>query len=120
MMARANSRPMGTPVEPDFTRSALAPGLLGAIVLMVGLSLLDSDAFTIIRFAVSILALIMIVFVIQAKAWWWLPGLLPVAVLWNPIVEFDLHGQVWVAAQFVAALLFIAVGIITRVPVHRD
>ena len=119
-MARVNSRPMGTPVEPDFSRSALAPGLLGAIVLMVGLALLDSGAFTIIRFAVSILALIVIVFVIQAKAWWWLPGLVPIAVIWNPIVEFDLSGQAWVAAQFVAALLFIAVGIVTKVPVHRD
>jgi hypothetical protein len=110
---------MGTPVDPEYSRSALAPGLLGAIVLMVGLALLDSDAFTIIRFAVSILALIIIVFVIQAKAWWWLIGLVPIAVLWNPIVEFDLHGQAWVAVQFVAALIFIAVGIVTKVPVQK-
>ncbi len=113
------ARPMGTPAEPAFTRSALAPGLLGAIALLVGLALLDVETFIIIRFAVSILALIMCVFVIQAKAWWWLIPLVPIAVLWNPIVVIPLSGQGWVSAQFIAALLFILVGVKTKVPVRR-
>jgi hypothetical protein len=111
---------MGTPAEPTFTRSALAPGLLGAIALLAGLALLDSGGFIIIRYAVSILALIICVFVIQAKGWWWLVGLVPIAVLWNPIVVIELHGQGWVSAQFIAALLFILVGVRTKVPVHRQ
>jgi hypothetical protein len=112
---------MGTPAEPTFTRAALAPGLLGAIGLLAGLALLDSDGFTIIRFLVSILALIMCVFVLQAKAWWWLLALVPIVVLWNPIVVLDLSGQGWVSAQFIAALLFIIIGVRTKVPatVHR-
>jgi hypothetical protein len=112
---------MGTPAEPTFTRSALAPGLLGAIALLAGLALLDSDGFVIIRFIVSILALIICVFVIQAKAWWWLLGLVPIVILWNPIVVLDLSGQGWVSAQFIAALVFIIVGVRTKVPVqvHR-
>jgi hypothetical protein len=112
---------MGTPAEPTFTRAALAPGLLGAIALLAGLALLDSGGFVIIRFLVSILALIMCVFVIQAKAWWWLLGLVPVVILWNPIVVIDLSGQGWVSAQFIAALLFIIVGVRTKVPtpMHR-
>ena len=117
---RADKRPMGTPAEPTFTRSALAPGLLGAIALLGGLALLDSDGFIVIRYVVSILALILCVFVIQAKTWWWLLALVPIAVLWNPIVEIDLHGQGWVSAQFIAALVFIVCGVVTRVPVHRD
>ncbi|TFC82441.1 hypothetical protein E3T23_04275 [Cryobacterium cheniae] len=111
---------MGTPVEPTFTRTALAPGLLGAVILLGGLALLDSEGFILIRYAVSILALILCVFAIQAKAWWWLIGLVPIAVLWNPIVVIDLSGQGWVSAQFIAALIFILVGVVTKVPVRRD
>ena len=112
---------MGTPAEPTFTRPALAPGLLGAIALLAGLALLDVDSFVIIRYIVSILALIICVFVIQAKSWWWLLGLVPIVVMWNPIVVLELHGQGWVSAQFVAALLFIVIGVLTKVPVpmHR-
>jgi hypothetical protein len=112
---------MGTPAEPTFTRSALAPGLLGAIALLAGLALLDSESFVIIRFIVSILALIICVFVLQAKAWWWLLGLVPIVIMWNPIVVLDLSGQGWVSAQFIAALLLIIVGVRTKVPVqvHR-
>ncbi len=47
---------MGTPVAPTFTRSALAPGLLGAMALLGGLALLDSPGYIVIRYAVSILA----------------------------------------------------------------
>jgi hypothetical protein len=114
------AKKQGTPAEPTFTRSALAPGLLGAIGLMAGLALLDSDGFLVIRFLVTILALILCVFVIQAKTWWWLIGLVPIAVLWNPVVVIELHGQGWVAAQFFAALLFIIVGVVTKVPVQKE
>ena len=117
---RESRRLIGTPAEPTFTRSALAPGLLGAIALLAGLALLDVESFIIIRFAVSILALIICVFVIQAKGWWWLIALVPIAVLWNPIVVIPLHGQGWVSAQFIAALLFILIGVRTKVPVRRE
>lgn len=116
MSNRPAARKGKAPAAPEFSRPALAPGLLGAIALMVGLALLDIDAFTIIRFVVSILALIMCVFAVQAKAWWWLIGLAPIAVLWNPIIVIELHGQGWVSLQFVAALIFIACGIFTKVP----
>ena len=109
---------MGTPVAPTFSRSALAPGLLGAIALLAGLALIDSESFIIIRYAVSILALILCVFAVQGSAWWWLIGLAPIAVLWNPIFVIELHGQGWVAAQYVAALLFVVVGVRVKVPVH--
>ena len=109
---------MGTPVAPTFSRSALAPGLLGAIALLAGLALIDTDSFIIIRYAVSILALILCVFAVQGSAWWWLIGLAPIAVLWNPIFVIELHGQGWVGAQYLAALLFIVVGVRVKVPVH--
>ncbi len=116
MSNRPAARTKNTPATPDFTRPALAPGLLGAIVLVVGLALLDIDAFTIIRYVVSILALIICVFAVQGKKWWWLIGLVPIAVLWNPILVIELHGQGWVSAQFIAAMVFIAAGIFIKVP----
>jgi len=110
---------MGTPAAPTFTRAALAPGLLGAIVLLAGLALFGGEGYIVIRYAVSILALILTVFVIQAKSWWWLLGLVPIAVLWNPVVVIPLEGQGWASAQYIAALVFIVVGIRTKVPVQH-
>lgn len=117
---RADRRPLGTPAEPTFSRSALAPGLLGAIALLAGLALLDSDGFIVIRYVVSILAIIICVFVIQAKSIWWLIGLVPIAILWNPVFVIELHGQGWVSAQFIAALVFIIVGVRTKVPARHE
>lgn len=106
---------------PEFRRQALAPGILGAIVLLSGLALLDNaGGFLFIRFGVSILALIMCVFSWQAKQWWWIIGLGAIAVLWNPVVPFDFHGQLWVALQFVAALVFVVVGILVKVRNPED
>lgn len=108
---------------PAFTRPALAPGLLGAVVLLAGLALLDNDsAYFWIKAVVAVLALILCVFAWQAKQWWWLLGLVPVAIVWNPVWPLDLHGQGWVAAQFVAALVFIVAGVLIKVrnPENRN
>lgn len=101
---------------PEFRRPALAPGILGAIVLLAGLALLDNaGGYLFIRFGVAILALIVIVFAYQARHWWWIVALAAVAVIWNPVWPFEFHGQLWVAAQFVAALIFVAAGVLIRV-----
>lgn len=106
---------------PEFRRTALAPGILGAIVLIAGLALLDNvGGFLIIRFAVSILALIMIAYTYQARAhqarhWWWMPPLAAIAIVWNPIWPFAFHGQAWVGSQFVAAIVFIASGLLVKI-----
>lgn len=113
-------RASGTPAAPTFARAGLAPGLLGALALLAGFVLVDGEGFTIIRYAVSILALILCVFVIQAKTWWWLVLLAPIAVLWNPVVVIPLEGEGWLAAQFIAALTFVIVGIRNKVPVRPE
>lgn len=106
---------------PEFRRTALAPGLLAAIVLLAGLALLDnSEAYLWIRFPVSILAVIVCVYAWQAKQLWWFIGLVPIAVLWNPVVVIELHGQFWVALQFVAALVFIVAGILIKIRNPED
>lgn len=106
---------------PEFRRTALAPAILGAIVLLAGLALLDNPGgYLFIKFGVAILALIVIVFAWQAKHWWWILPLGAVAVVWNPIWPITLTGQVWVALQFVAALVFIAAGILVRIRNPED
>lgn len=107
---------MPTPTAPAFTRPALAPGLLAAIALLAGTALLDSDVFTVFRYVVSIFALIVLVFAYRGKAWWALPLLAAVAVLWNPVFVVPVQAELWQGLQFVAAALMIAVGVLVKVP----
>jgi hypothetical protein len=105
---------------PQFRRTALAPGILAAIVLLAGLALIGTANFIIIRFAVSILALIVCVFAWQAHQWWWLAILVPIAVLWNPVIPIEIGGDLWLGFQYVAALIFIVAGILIKVPNRED
>lgn len=107
---------MPSAVTPTFTRPALAPGILAALVLFAGFLLLDSDAYLFIRFGVCILAVIVGFYAWKGGAWWWLIALVPVAVIWNPAWVIELHGQGWVAIQYVAALVLIAAGVFIKVP----
>ncbi len=97
-------------------RTAIIPAVLAAIALLAGLALLDSEGFIVIRFAVSILALVVAVFAWQAKQWWWLIVLVPIAVLWNPAFPIDLgNDTLWLALQYVAAIVFLICGFFIRV-----
>jgi hypothetical protein len=100
--------------DAPYRRFALAPGILGAIALLAGTLLLTSDSFTIIRYVASILALIVGYFALRARHWWWTPVLAAIVVLWNPVLPFAFSGQWWQAAQYVAAVLFLVIGITVR------
>ncbi|CAN5450660.1 hypothetical protein BH09ACT4_BH09ACT4_10890 [soil metagenome] len=106
--------------RPAFRRTALAPGLLATIVLLAGSALIDGDAFIVIRFVVSILALIVGVFAFQAKHWWWIPIMLAIAVVWNPVFPLDISGPWWSGAQFAAAIVFIVAGLLVKVPTTAE
>lgn len=102
-------------------RTALAPGILAAITLLIGVAIITTDGFTVVRYVVSILALIVSWFAWQAKQWWWIIGLVPVAVLWNPVYVIDLSPidlgmpDLWLGLQYGAVLLFLAAGILIRI-----
>jgi hypothetical protein len=105
----------------SFRRTALAPGILGAIVLLGGLALIESGAFYWIKIGVAILAAIVAVYAWQSRQWWWLPFLAAVVVLWNPVWPINLHqGYIWVLLQYVGVILFIACGILIKVPNPDD
>jgi hypothetical protein len=95
-------------------RDALAPGLLGAAALLAGVALLGTGTFLVIRFAASILALITIVFALQARHWWWAPPLAAVAVLWNPVVPLPFGGELWRLAQIAGAAVFVAAALTVK------
>jgi hypothetical protein len=61
----------------------------------------------------------MLVFAVRGRAWWAAPLLAAVAVIWNPVVVIPIEGQPWAALQFVAAAVFIAVGIMVKVPTEE-
>jgi hypothetical protein len=101
---------------PAFRRLALAPGLLAAIGLIAGFALIEGSGFIIIRYAVAILALIIGYFAFQAKQWWWMPLLLAIAVIWNPVLPFGFSGIYWYGAQYLAIVVFIVTAIFVKVP----
>ena len=99
---------------PEFRRTALAPGVLAAIVVLAGIPLIGTDGFTIIRFAVSILALIIAVFAWQARQWW-LTGLLAaVAVVFNPVLPLAIGADLLLTLHFVAAIVFVLAALLIR------
>lgn len=116
MSRTPQQRNQAATTTPEYSRAALAPGLLGAIVLMAGLALLESEWFIVILFAASILALIMCFYAVKARAFWWLVGLVPIAVLWNPVLPLGLSGQGWQFLQLAAALVFVWAGFKIKIP----
>jgi hypothetical protein len=107
----------GRPAEPGFRRLALAPALVATVALLAGFALIESDGFVVIRFLVTILALIVVVFAFQARHWWWIPPLVAVAVLWNPVFPVDVPQPWWTGAQYLAILIFVLAGILIKVRV---
>jgi hypothetical protein len=107
------------PAEAQFSRSALAPGLLGAIVLLAGLALVGTSWETFVLYAAAILALIQCVFAWQGRQWWWLIGLIPIAVLWNPVWPISIPDLAWRLMQLAGAVVFIATAVSIKIPIHR-
>jgi hypothetical protein len=105
-----------TPQQPAFNRAALVPGLLGAIVLLAGLALIGGDWYLYVRYAVSILALILCVFAGQARMWWWFAGLVPLAVVWNPVWPLPLGGVALQGLSIAGAVVFVAAAVTIKIP----
>ncbi|WP_166870634.1 MULTISPECIES: DUF6804 family protein [unclassified Salinibacterium] len=99
---------------PAFRRTALLPSIIPVIALLIGVALIGTDSFTIIRYVVSIFAVIVLVFAVQARSWWWVLPLAAIAVLWNPVFPFGFEGDLWLGMQYIAALIFIGAGVFVK------
>ena len=104
----------------EFRRSALVPALLAAIVVLAGVALIGTGGHTVILYVTSIFALIIGVFAWQARQWWWLIGLVPIAIVWNPILPFTIAGPLGYGIHYLAALVFIGAGVRIRVRNEDD
>lgn len=102
---------------PDRPRRVVLPAaILAVLVLLVGAGIIETEIFTVARYVVSILALICVVLVVQAHQWWWAIGLVPIAVLWNPVFPIELADtQLFAGLHYIAALVFIVIGVAVRV-----
>lgn len=109
-----------TPQRTDRVRMAFVPGVLAAILLLAGLALVGGDWFVVVRFGVAILAAIMCAFAIRGRQYWWLVGLVPVVVLWNPVWPIALDDLSWRLAHVAAAALVVVSGLFITVPVEED
>ena len=114
------ARPKDRYGDPGFRRFALAPGLIGAFVLLVGILLIGQEFYIAIRLLTAIFALIMAVFAVQAKQWWWVLPLIPVVVLWNPIVPIDLPEGFQLGAHYIAIVIMVLVGLRVKVPYEEE
>jgi len=94
----------------------LAPGLLGAIILLAGLALVGNTWYLGVQYAVAILALIICVFSAQAKQFWWFIGLIPIVVIWNPVWLIMFDALSLRLLHILAAAFFIVVGVAIKVP----
>ncbi|WP_210415924.1 DUF6804 family protein [Humibacter ginsenosidimutans] len=107
--------------QPTYARLALLPGILGGIVLLASFALIGNSAWYIwVRFIVAILALIMCVFAVQGKSYWWLIGLVPVAVVFNPVWPLPID-DLWMRLLTLAStVVMIAAGVAIKVPVGEE
>ncbi|MGC5225100.1 DUF6804 family protein [Micromonospora sp. DT81.3] len=104
-MPTAPTRP-----RPPYQRNAFAPGIIAATASLVGISLIGHEYYLAVRFVIAILALIIGWFAVQARHWWWVPVMLAIAVVWNPLYPFLFAGPYWEGAHIVAAAAFLTAG----------
>lgn len=119
-MAASTSRYGGKP-DPGWRRLALIPGVIAAVALLIGATTLDEGPFEVVRYIAAIFAAIVVVFAVQAKHWWWLPFLVAIVVLWQPVFVVPVAPtELWHALQYVAALVFLLAGWFVKVPIPED
>lgn len=100
----------------EFQRNAFAPSILAAIACLAGIALIGHEYYLAIRFIIAILAVIIGWFAVQARQWWWVPVMLAIAVVWNPLYPFTLTGPWWVGAHIAAAAVFLVAGAMIKTP----
>ena len=109
--------PAASTREPSqYQRNALAPAILAAAACLAGIALVGHEYYQVVRYIIAILAVIIGWFALQARQWWWVPVMLAIAILWNPLYPFEFSGTVWDGAHIVAAAAFLAAGATIKTP----
>ena len=78
--------------QSQYQRNALAPAILAAAACLAGIALVGHEYYQVVRYIIAILAVIIGWFALQARQWWWVPVMLAIAILWNPLYPFEFSG----------------------------
>ena len=84
----------------------------GAVIALLAPASLPAGFYTFARLALTLIAIALAILCTRENRDGWLFGLVPIAILWNPIVPVYLTRATWLpldllAAAFLAALLFV-------------
>lgn len=88
--------------------------VVGAFLALIAITNLPYGYYTFARIAITAISVILIVFSVRAGVGGWLFGLIPVAILWNPIIPVYLSRGAWLPLDLLATAFFLCFAIFTR------
>lgn len=91
---------------------AMPLGLIGSTLLLVALLPLPYGYYTFLRWSVTLIAVILIVIAVRSGRSAWSGILVPIAILWNPIVPVFLARETWMALDLLGAIVLALVGVV--------
>lgn len=89
------------------SRPETAISLSGALIAFVAVFELPYGFYTFVRLAVTAAAISLIVFSSRRGTQAWLFGLIPIALLWNPVIPVLLTRGLWLPLDLAATAFFI-------------
>lgn len=98
----------------DRTRPALWVCLIGVVTSLVALGQLPHDYYIFNRFVVTAVAVWVVVIGVREKVPGWLVGLIPLGLLWNPILPFYLDRATWAPLNVLAAVFLFICGLLIK------
>lgn len=105
-----------TASDSRLVRPLLLPAVLGGVAMIATVGLIDTDGFIWAQALAGVFALIVAVIAIQQQRWWWAIPAAAIAVVWNPVLPLPLPPGFWWPAHYVAAFVFLLIGLLARVP----
>ena len=88
------------------TRPALLLGIAGVIFSLIALADMPYGYYTFLRLAVPGIAVAIAVIAAKNGAPGWLWALIPIAIIWNPLLPISMDRAAWVSLDVLAAVTF--------------
>lgn len=95
------------------TRPESTVAVAGAAIAVLAVLELPYGLYTFIRLALTGAAITLIVFSVRRESYGWLWGLIPIALLWNPLIPVYLTRGAWLPLDLGAAAFLIVFAINT-------
>lgn len=91
-------------------KSALPLGIVGATLSIIALGDLPYGYYTFLRIAITTIAILLSVAAVKTgdKGWLWV--LVPIGIVWNPLIPVFLSRETWAGLNLLAALMLVLAG----------